>query len=480
MKKIIKFSASLIALFLLGYSVKKFWQKEQNDNLVFTVQEAVHPIILNERGVVSPNNITIVQTATEGTILYLRKDGERVAKGDVIAKIDASGYDSDISELNLQLKAEELTLASNRKKLEITASSEKNLLQSRQKKYDHALLQEKYELSKPLPEELRKLEIDLELKKLDLEEAQEELKIQTNLYQKEFISKASLEPFERYHLTAIKKVEEAHLNIELTKNGISPERRVELRQIVERAKAELERSGKSMLRLVGEIEDQIKVSEQKIKELNHKMKSLVDKLNNSTCYAPIDGYVQIKKYYEWRAGGQYSLYAAGVSVRERDVIAVIINPGKMRVDLIFNEADFHKLKINLPVEVTLPAFGNKKFKGQLVRLGAIGKDRNLWLEELSGSSGVSMFNAEAEIEVGDASLHPGMSAMVELFLEEARPRLLIPRQAVNISNGKFYVKKNNQIIEIKGQYISPLHFEVREGLKAGEQLQSFSLGDSNE
>ncbi len=480
MKKTVKISILILVLGASLFGVVQFFGSSKYRPKNVLVEEKMLSVVMKERGFISPSNITLVQPETEGTILYLRKDGEKVSKGDVIAKIDAAGYDEQIAELELTLKAEELTLASNKRKLEITIQSEKNFLQDRQKKYDHAVLNEKYELSKPLPEELRKLEIELELNKLDLEESEENLKIQTNLFNKNFISKASLEPYERRYQTSIKKVEEAKLNIELSKNGISQERRVELRQIVERRKAELDRSGKSMLRMVGEIEDQIKVSEQKFKELNHKLDSLTKKLKNSTCYAPSDGYVQIKKYYAWRAGGQYSYYAAGVAVYERDVIAVIVDAGKMKVDLIFNEADFHKLKVNLPVKISIPAFPDKKFKGKLVSLGAIGKDRNLWLEEISGTSGVSMYNAEAEIEVGDLSLHPGMSAMVEIVLEPPHTGLVIPREAVEFSDGKYFVISKSQKIEIKGRYLNPFEFEITDGLAAGDEVQIINYESVNE
>ncbi|MCM8540001.1 MAG: HlyD family efflux transporter periplasmic adaptor subunit, partial [Lentisphaeraceae bacterium] len=431
---------------------------------------------VSDRGMVAASKISLVQTSTGGSILFLRKNGEKVKKGEVVARVDTSNYDDDIAEIALDLKAEELTLSLNRKKAALIESSERNRMLEKQKSYEHALLEKKYEFSKPLKSTMRKLVIQLELKKLDLEEADSNLKRQTNLYNKGFLSKASLEPFERRFETAKEKVNEAKLDISIAKKGITKERRVELEQNVMRRKADLERAEKRMQRQLVEINDIIKVSEQKIAELLHKKDNLMYKLNNSTCYAEQDGYFRIRKFYDWRSGGQYTEYAPGVAVRERDVIAEIVDPSEMKVDVIFNESDFHKLSAGLKVEISLPAYSEKVFFGTLTRIGAIGKDRNLWLEELKGTSGVSMYNGEINFDAPGIDLHPGMSAMLKIYLEEPSKGLVIPRKAVIEEEGKFFVVTESKKVELTGSFINEFKFEVLSGLKVGDRVQILSKG----
>jgi len=437
-----------------------------------SVSEEIIERTVSERGVIAASNISLVQTTTSGSILFLRKNGEKVKKGDVVARIDTSNYDDDIAEIALELKGEELDLNFNKKKAELMEKNYRNRTSEYKKKYEHAILEKEYEFDKPDKEEMRKLEIQFELKKLDLEEADANLKRQMNLYNKGFLSKASLEPYERRFETAKEKVKEAKLDIEIAKKGITKERRVELEQNVLRSKADLERAEKRMMRKLGEIADIIKVSEQKIAELLHRKDNLMYKLSHSTCYASQDGYFKIRKYYDFRSGGQYSQYAAGVGIRERDVIGEVVDPGEMRVDVIFNESDFHRLKTGLKVEISLPAYSESKFAGQLNRLGAIGKDRNLWLEELSGTSGVSMYNAEINFEAKGVYLHPGMSAMVKIFLEEPSKGLVIPRKALIEEGGKFYAMTNaSDKVELEGRYIDEFSFEISSGLKSGDKVK---------
>ena len=442
--------------------VKVEWVSVSEQNIERTI---------SERGMVAASNVSLVQTMTSGTIIYLRKNGEKVKKGDVVARIDTSNYDDDIAEIDLELKGEELNLNFNKKKRDIIEKSYMNRTSEYKKRYEHAILERDYEFSMPDKEEMRKLEIQLELKKLDLEEADANLKRQQNLYDKGFLSRASLEPYERRYETAKEKVKEAKLDIEISKKGITKERRVELEQNVLRGKADYERAEKRMQRKLVEMDDIIKVSEQKIAELLHRKNNLMFKLSNSTCYAKSEGYVRIRKYYDWRSGGQFSEYATGLQIRERDVIAEIVDPGEMKVDVIFNESDFHTLKTGLRVEVSLPAYSEKKFAGQLNRLGAIGKDRNLWLEELTGNSGVSMYNGEINFEAKDVNLHPGMSAMVKIYLEEPSRGLVIPRKALIEEDGKFFAMTESNKVELQGRYIDEFSFQISGGLKNGDKVK---------
>jgi len=456
----------------IGYFLYQTYSEKSDVKIEWvSVSEQNIERTISERGMIAASNLSLVQTMTSGTIIFLRKDGERVKKGDVVARIDTSNYDDDIAEIALELKGEELNLNFNKKKTEILRKSYSNRTSEYKKKYEHAMLEKEYEFSMPDKEEMRKLEIQLELKQLDLEEADANLKRQQNLFNKGFLSKASLEPYIRRFETAKEKVKEAKLDIEISKKGITKERRVELEQNVLRAKADYERAEKRMMRKIGEMNDITKVSEQKIAELLHRKKNLMYKLENSTCYAKADGYIRIRKYYDWRSGGQFSQYATGLLIRERDVIAEIVDPGEMKVDVIFNESDFHRLKTGLKVEITLPTYSEKNFVGQLYRLGAIGKDRNLWLEELTGNSGVSMYNGEISFESSGVALHPGMSAMVKIFLEEPSKGLVIPRKALIEENGKFYAMTESNRVELKGRYIDEFSFEVSNGLKSGEKVK---------
>ncbi|MCM8525031.1 MAG: hypothetical protein NE327_00830, partial [Lentisphaeraceae bacterium] len=97
-------------------------------------------------------------------------------------------------------------------------------------------------------------------------------------------------------------------------------------------------------------------------------------------------------------------------------------------------------------------------------------------EELKGTSGVSMYNGEVNFEAADTVLHPGMSAMLKIYLEEPTKGLVIPRKAVIEEEGKFFVVTESKKVELTGSFINEFKFEVLSGLKAGDRVQILSQG----
>jgi len=443
-------------------------------NHLLTVKEKVVEMVFVERGVIAPSESQIIQTLTKGTIQEIKKHGSRVRKNEVIIRIDNSNSQDKIDQTKMDIKQEELKLEIEKKHYELVDFTEKNTEEVKNARLRHAELAQKEELAKPKADELRRLGIKRQLAVLDLDEAKEKLQRQQSLFTKGFVSKASLEPFQRRLASAGEKEKEASLNINVAKKGITDERRIELQQAVVRYRADLQRASKARQRKLREVQDVINISKEKINELRHKLKNLEFKMKNSTCLAPTDGFMSIRTYRDWDAGGTYAQYAAGVQVREGSVVANVISSASMKVEMTFNEVDFHRLKQGLEVEVEIPAFPGKVFKGKLTSIGAIGKDRNNWLKELSGKSGVSMYNGTVELAGDSSALHPGMSALVKIVLQKKRQALVLPRTAVLQESGAFYVYEDNNRKKIDGRYINEYDFEVTGGLKAGEQVRDLS------
>ena len=470
----------LFILFLCGLSLWRMLPSE-NSKLDEPLAEAESKIInqyVVERGFIKANDKSVIQTYISGSIISMKESGTYVKKGDVVATIDNSSYEDDILEYGLDLKEEKLLLDINQKKFALIEYDEERDVIRRKEELRHAQVEYDEEMSFPKPEKLKKLDIALKLAELELEEAEANLARQQNLYDKGFLSKASLEPHERRLASKTEKVKEAKLNIVVARKGVPEERKVELEQNLVRAKATLQRSEKDKQRRLDEQEDIIKVSEQKIAEMEFKRKNLLEKSKKSVCYADRDGYVIVRTYWDWRSGGGFSSFAPGVQVRERDAIIEIVSPEKMVASAIFNEADFHMLKLGQQVEVTLAAFPGKVFKGELQSLGAIGKDRNEWLQGLEGNSGVSMYNGLVNFIDNVEGLHPNMSVIMKIKLATPRRGLVVPRSAVVNEDDKLWVFQNGDKVEVQGQYVNEFEFEVTSGLDEGESISKFFPKDN--
>ena len=478
----LKFSSwILFILFICGLSLWRFLPSEVKQIGVKTSTAELKVIeqVVIENGIIGAKEKSVIQTYISGSIIEMVASGTYVKKGAVVARIDNSNYEDNILEYDIDLMAEKLTLEISKKMFDLIDFEEGTEVIERQEDLRHAKLSYDEEVSKPTKEELRRLEIALKLAALDLEEATANLVRQKNLYTKGFLSKVSLEPHERRLATKKEKVQEANLNISVAKKGIPEERKVELEQNLMRAKASLERREKRKQRRLDEQTDIIKVSQQKIAEMEFKQKNLVEKSKNSVCYADKEGYAIVRTYWDWYTGGKFSAYAPGGQVRERDAIIEIVTPGKMVANVIFNESDFHRLKAGLSVEISLPAFPGKVFQGNLSALGAIGKDRNDWMEELSGRSGVSMYNGTVTFDNGLDLFQPGMSVNLKIRLKKSYQALVVPRSAINTVEDKFWVYSQGKKIEVQGKNVNEFDFQVNSGLEQGGKVLTFFPKDNS-
>ena len=478
----LKFTAWIFfILTLCGLSLWRMIPQEeiQPDSPLSKVERKMIDEYIIERGFIEASDKSVIQTFISGSIISMAESGTYVKKGDIVATIDNSNYEDDILEYGLDLKQEKLLLDINQKKFDLIEFDEERDVIRRKEELRHAKLEYDEEMSRPKPEELKKLDIALKLAVLDHEEAEANLTRQKRLYDKGFLSKASLEPHERRLASKVEKVSEAKLNITVAKKGVPDERKVELKQNFERAKATLQRSEKDKQRRLDEQADIIKVSEQKIAEMEFKRKNLVEKSKKSICYADRDGYVIVRTYWDWRSGGGYSSYAAGVQVRERDAIIEIVSPGKMVASAIFNESDFHNLKIGQRVEMSMAAFPGKRFNGELKSLGAIGKDRNDWIEGMAGSSGVSMYNGKISFDQDVKGLQPKMSILLKIKLTKPHKGLVIPRSAVLSLDEKIWVISGGSKIEVEGRYVNEFDFEITSGLNEGDTISKFFPKDNS-
>ncbi|NQZ56160.1 MAG: HlyD family efflux transporter periplasmic adaptor subunit [Lentisphaeraceae bacterium] len=428
--------------------------------------------VLIERGLLRPQQYDIIQVLSSGTILDIKAHGSYVRKGEVVVRLDNSEQQESIDELKLDMKHEELKLTITQQEYEMVDNQEKNDVGLKKTKLDYAVLILKEEMSYPLVNNSRKLAIKRQLVVLDLEQAIEELGRKKSLYEKGFLSKTSLEPHERKVATTREKLKEAQLNITVAKKGIVEERRIELEQAVLRRKSDYERSAKQRLRKLQQVQDRLTVLVEKMRENKYNLKNLEYKLEHSTAISPIEGYMNTRTYRDWRSGGNYTQYAAGIDVDDGDVVADVINSKKMKIDVIFNEADFSYLEKDMQVRVELPAYPGKMYKGSVKRVGAIGKDRNKWLEEVSGQSGVTMYKAEIEFDYGDEKLHPGMSAMVSFVVERQHEALVVERSAVWQEDDTFYVFKKDVKTEVLGRYVNEFYFEILDGLQDGDEVMA--------
>ena len=83
-----------------------------------------------------------------------------------------------------------------------------------------------------------------------------------------------------------------------------------------------------------------------------------------------------------------------------------------------------------------------------------------------------MYNGLVELEPSDVKLHPGMSALCKIILEENTTGRVIPRHTLVFEKGKTYVFRGDTKVLVEGRFINELEFEVTKGLNCKDKIRA--------
>ena len=158
--------------------------------------------------------------------------------------------------------------------------------------------------------------------------------------------------------------------------------------------------------------------------------------------------------------GRGTEYKKDGTLRNEAVFARIMRAGALEVAGEIKEADVLRVKPGLAGEVKPTAAKKQTLTGSL-KVG--------YLPTKSGG-----FEATIALVDVPAGIRPGMTAAVEIVLEEVRDAVLVPKASVHTKDGKSFVtvwKDNDRAErEVVTGATDGKRFEIREGLKAGESV----------
>jgi HlyD family secretion protein len=130
------------------------------------------------------------------------------------------------------------------------------------------------------------------------------------------------------------------------------------------------------------------------------------------------------------AGDQVS--AGATAFRVDDLTSLL-------VDVKISEVDINHVTIGQPVTLTFDAILGKEYHGEVVEMTQAGT-----VEE-----GVVNFTVTVELTDADSLVKPGMTAGVNIVVQELQDVLLIPNRAVRLVDGErvVYVLENGQAVK---------------------------------
>ena len=139
----------------------------------------------------------------------------------------------------------------------------------------------------------------------------------------------------------------------------------------------------------------------------------------------------------------------------------IDNLSSLLVDVEVSEVDINSVAVEQPVTLTFDAILGKEYHGEVVNVAQAG----------TSTQGVVNFKVTVELTDADASVKPGMTAAVNVVIEELQDVILVPNRSVRLVDGERVV-----YLLIEGEAVKK---EIRLG-SSSDTMSVVAVGDIKE
>lgn len=407
------------------------------------------------------------------TILELVDEGTRVAKGDLLVRLDDSGLEDDLTAQKIRFQQASAALTQAEKELEIQKSMNESDLDKGQLELDLARTDlEKYEKG-DYQIQKQQAESEILLAASELENAKQTEEDTRELVELDFAAKTELD---RDELEA-KRAEVRHEMSKLERDMLEQyekKRQIQvLTSAVDQAVAELDR-----IRLRCDADLAQKVADFESKKATFeleesKLRQLEEQMVNTVIHAPTDGLVVYpvnQGGMGGRGGSDRDRVEEGAQVREHQLLISLPDTSEMVVVVTVHESAIDKLVLGQPTIVTIDANASLNFVGKVSFIAPLPDAQNQWL-----NPDLKVYRAEVTIGGDSPALRPGMSASVEIVIDELTDVIAAPIHSVRREGERFYVyvvdaDRRPQVREVKIGAYNDERVAITEGLSEGETI----------
>ena len=191
---------------------------------------------------------------------------------------------------------------------------------------------------------------------------------------------------------------------------------------------------------------------------------------NCKIYAPQAG--QVIYCREDRRGDGSDVIAEGTMVHEQKDLINLPDLSNMKVDARIHESQISRVEVGLPVRIRVDAIPDKVFTGKVLSVSSVPVDGSWWrpnLKEYSCTVGI-----DYDPKKSNVILKPGLTAEVEIIVQERPSVLQVPFQSVVTAGGSQYAfvltDKGVERRKLMVGMTNDTHVEIVDGIAAGERV----------
>ena len=402
-------------------------------------------------------------------ILKLAPEGTLVAKGDVICELDASGVQEQARQYLVHVTRSESGLTQAKESREITRlNNERNIAAAKFTLEMAKVDLEKYEKGE-FPQQKRAQEGQVSIAQQTLQQAQANYEFQRRMTLKGYSRQDDLE-------TARLAVVKAKIALDTNEEKLTVlDDFTEVRTMAE-LETRVEQSERAVQRAIqvadlSMLQMDVSVAAWERSLMIHKAYYARLERNIAACTirAPSAGRLIYANFNH--NSSEPDPIREGADVHYRQQIALVPDLQHMKVDVMVDEAQIGMIKPGLEARLSVDAFSSETFHGRIAEISSMPVSNNRGNEE------IKEYVATVEIVddlSGDDRLKPGLTAKVEIMVDERDSVLQVPVHAVVGVNDTYHAfvmtGAGPESRDVEVGRVSEKAIEIVSGLEEGESV----------
>ena len=390
-------------------------------------------ISFTERGSIKAARSEEVYSTLEGsrTIVSVVAEGTFVRKGDLLLELDSSDLTQLYNQQSIAVETSQADLTQADEALKIQESQNESDLKAAELAVDLSGIDfEKYQKG-DYPLAVEKAEADIRLTAEELKRAETRHSWTRRLAEKGYVTGTELIADELAKGKAEVQARQAVRAKEVLETYTH-------KKDLRKSKSDLDQAIRAEGRAQRKAHSQIEQARASLKskkathELSlRRLEKIKDQITRTKVAAPQDGMVVY--HQDGRYGRDDRIIEQGATVRENQHVMDLPDLSVMAVSLQIPEARINQVKVGLLATATVDAQTQVVLRGRVSKIGILPDYVNRWL-----NPDLKVYQTEVTVEDGqDTSfLRPGMSAKVEILIEEIPDALYVPVQSVTTIDGE--------------------------------------------
>lgn len=442
---------------------------DADNTLNHTVERGDFVISIVEGGTLQAVNEVVVKNTIDGDsrIIWLIPEGTYVKKDDLLVEFDTGEAEKNVEEQRVEFESRQAGLVKAENDLIITRSTSESDISTAKLDVNFATMDlEKFEKLERV-HKVREAELKIDTAEEALKLAQQRYEWSVKLSDKGYETKSQVDRDKLDVSLKSKEFETAKSTHQMLETFDLQKEFAEFVSNKKETTASLDRVIKQGESKIAQDEAAVNSAKITLKLTESSLAKRIEQLKATKVKAPQDGLViYAKPRSRW---GDDVQIAEGSTVRNRANLISIPDVSSMKVSVKIHESMISQVKKGQKAYVVLDSLPDKRFDAEVTKVAILpDSDRN-W-----SNPDLKVYATEITIADTIEGVKPGISAKVEIIIEELTDVLTVPIQAVTTVDGKQVCYRSNggdpEPIEVGIGKFNTKYIEIRSGLEKGQQI----------